>query len=338
MEHTQVVEKNIEYLPVIYLTQSMQELYQRGKKISDNQYPSILIAGESGTGKELLAKSIHYNLSAGAPFVTINCLNLPFDHFEEKIDHCFSIFNKPTALRGRSVKNKSTLFFRNIGKLEAHVQEDLLKYIQDRMIAAPLNAKKKPGNIRLIFSCSRNGSKTQAGDVFDKGTLKVLNPFLISILPLRDRAEDIQPLASFFIDKFTKEYGKDIGGIHSEALSLMESYPWPHNVSELRDVIENAVILSQSPLITKEDIRFNISKKSIALESFLSREDFFKLDELERIYIQTVLRRVKNNKSKASKILGISRNTLQRKLDSFSEKNKKSRPKKKKANQQPLLF
>ena len=108
-------------------------------------------------------------------------------------------------------------------------------------------------------------------------------------------------------------------------------------MSELKNVIENAVLLSQNPLITREDIRFNISKKSIALESFFCREDFFQLEEIERIYIQTVLRRVKNNKSKAAHILGITRNTLQKRIDSLvkAESNRKTR---KKSRQQTLPF
>jgi DNA-binding NtrC family response regulator len=170
-----------------------------------------------------------------------------------------------------------------------------------------------------------------------KITSAAFNPSKIDILPLRDRTDDILPLASFFTDKFSKEYGKDIGGVHSSALKLLEAYEWQGNVSELRDVIENAVLLSEGPLLLKEAVRFNISKKSIALESFLSGEDFFALDEIESIYIQTVLRRVKNNKAKAARILGISRNTLQRKLNTFADTAKKTKAPKKMKNQ-PLLF
>jgi DNA-binding NtrC family response regulator len=99
--------------------------------------------------------------------------------------------------------------------------------------------------------------------------------------------------------------------------------------------MENAVLLAQNPLITREDIRFNISKKSIALESFFGREDFFQLEEIERIYIQTVLRRVKNNKSKAANILGITRNTLQKRIDSFVKAETKHKARKK--SRQPTL-
>jgi transcriptional regulator with PAS, ATPase and Fis domain len=156
-------------------------------------------------------------------------------------------------------------------------------------------------------------------------------------MPLRERTEDIQPLALFFVDTFSKEYGKEIGGIHSGAVQALEAHAWPNNVSELRDVIENAVLLAQNSLILREDIRFNISKKSIALESFLSREDFFKLEEIERIYIETVVRRMRNNKSKAAKILGISRNTLQKRIDSFASRPL-IRKAKKKSGHQPSLF
>ncbi len=335
MSHTQAIEKNIEYLPVIYLTQSMKHLFQQGKQLTEKQSPSILITGESGTGKELLAKSIHYTTAPNAPFITINCLNLPFDHFQEKIQQCFSVFSDYTSNCSElSAASKSTLFLRDIGKLDAQVKLSILDFLKKEMLDTSSPERK---HTRLFFSCNPNGEEPDIPEVFDSRTLDEFKPFMLSILPLRNRSDDIQPLATFFLDKFSKEYGKDIGGIHGNALKLLETYHWPGNVSELRDVMENAVLLAQNPLILKDDIRFNISKKSIALESFLSREDFFTLEELERIYIQTVLRRVKNNKSKAAKILGMSRNTLQRRIDSYDSSPPKNKTRKKNRNQ-PALF
>lgn len=338
MQHAQVIEKNIEYLPVIYLTESMKELYQKGKKLSDADHPSILISGEHGTGKELLAKSIHYNLSPNAQFLTVNCVNLSFKHVEEKIDRCFAMLAETDGTSAEAcARKRPTLFLRDIGKLENTVQKSLAALLRERIADASKTATPGTKKVRLIFSSSLQPDKAQEG--IDRTILKTFNPLLLNILPLRDRTEDIHPLALFFIDKYSKEYGKEIGGIHSAALQILENYPWTGNVSELRDVIENAVILAQTPLITKEDIRFNISKKSIALESFLTREDFFTLEELERIYIQTVFRRLKNNKSKAAKVLGISRNTLQKKIDQFAAEHAKVQKKTKKKNgNQRLLF
>ena len=339
MRHTYIIEKNIEYLPVIYLTDSMKALYQEGKKIANSERAAILISGEQGTGKELLAKSIHYTLSPHAQFITVNCVNLPFKHFEEKIENCFTILRENGAKEcEHGTSKRPTLFFRDINKLESSVQKSLTSLLRERMMEHATAEPSPAGNIRLIFSAHQPAEQAQQN--IDKAVLRTFNPLLISILPLRERKKDIYPLALFFVDKFSKEYGKDIGGIHSSAVQILEEYPWTGNVSELRDVIENAVILAQTPLITKEDIRFNISKKSIALESFLAREDFFTLEELERIYIQTVYRRVKNNKSKAAKILGISRNTLLKKIEQFALSHAKNhkKGKKRKTGNQPLLF
>ncbi len=338
MQHAHVTEKNIEYLPVIYLTESMKDLYQNGRRLSEPDHAAILITGEHGTGKELLAKSIHYNLAPNAQFITVNCVNLPFKHFEEKIDTCFNILSENDGTASEAgTRRRPTLFLRDVGKLEGAVQKNLLNLLKERLFETHKSGTQPAKKVRLIFSCNQQAE--QPREILDKQSMKTFNPLLLNILPLRDRKEDIYPLAQFFVDKFSKEYSKDIGGIHSSATQVLEGYPWTGNVSELRDVLENAVILAQSPLIIKDDIRFNISKKSIALESFLSREDFFTLEELERIYIQTVFRRVKNNKSKAAKILGISRNTLQKKIDTLAAATARAKKKNKKKNgNQPLLF
>jgi two-component system response regulator AtoC len=338
MNNTNLIEKNIEYLPFIYLTQSMKNLYQKGQCLARDNYPSVLITGESGTGKELLAKSIHYNLSPSAPFIIINCINLPFDHFEEKIEGCFSIFSDmKVPFSEKNSASEATLFLRDIGKLDLTVQSNLFNLLKQRFFEPKKGLSNKFEKLRLMFSYNQNGLNKEVKKKFDTNLSEAFHPLMLNILPLRDRKDDIQPLAQYFIDKFSKEYGKDVGGIHSRALSILKSHTWPENVSELRDIMENAVLLSQGPLITKEDIRFNISKKSIALESFLTREDFFTLEELERIYIQTVFKRVKKNKSKAAKILGISRNTLQRRIHSFEAVPPKKKSGKKNSNQ-PSLF
>jgi len=333
MSHTQLLEKNIEYLPVVYLTSSLKQLYEQCEGLSKKKFHSILITGESGTGKELLAKSIHYSRSPNAPFVTMNCINLPFDHFEEKINSCIAALITPTNNGNRPPHApESTLFLRDLSKLEVNVKQDLLELLSTKIKAMGKNGG---APVRLIFSSKEPLPKTSTRT---KGSASValFNPYQLTILPLRSRRDDIKPLATFFIDKYSKEYGKDVGGIHSRAMVLLEKHDWPENVSELRDVMENAVLLADGPLITKDDIRFNISKKAIALESFLSREDFFTLEEIEHIYINTVLRRLNNNKSKTAKVLGVSRNTLQRRID--TDEKPPVRKKRRKNQNQPRLL
>ena len=333
MSHTQLLEKNIEYLPVVYLTNSLKQLYHECEGLSKKKDHSILITGESGTGKELLAKSIHYSRCPNAPFVTMNCINLPLDDFEEKINTCFSALGSLSDNGNRPQHApEATLFLRDLGKLEEKVKNHLLELISEKMQSLRKNGESP---VRLIFSSKEPLSDTST-KTKDSSPVAQFNPYLLTILPLRNRRDDIKPLATFFMDKFSKEYGKDIGGIHSRGMALLENYDWPENVSELRDVMENAVLLADGPLITKDDIRFNISKKAIALESFLSREDFFTLEEIEHIYINTVLRRLKNNKSKTAKVLGVSRNTLQRKIGMLEQQP--VRKKRRKNNRQPRLL
>jgi len=336
MHQSQALDRHVAYLPAIYLTKSITSLYQQAQEMIAGDQASILFLGESGTGKELLAKTVHYNMSPQAPFFTVNCVNLPFDHYCEQIERYFSfLLGRRASVPAASARCQGTIFFRGVEKLEASVQKSVMHFLQEKL---GVSAKHPCSDIQLMFSLDQNGSEPDRQKASEKGSYKIFNPCTLSILPLRERPEDIQPLALFFLDTFSKEYGKQIGSIHSGALQALEAHSWRGNVSELRDVIENAVLLAQNALILREDIRFNISKKSIALESFLSREDFFRLEELEKIYIQTVLRRMKNNKSKAAKILGISRNTLQNKIDLFASHPAKHKTKKRKTGQQQSLF
>ena len=328
---------NINYLPGMHLTGSMKELYNKGKKLCAGDAGCLLITGESGTGKELLAKSIHYTLSPNSQFIPISCVNLPYDHFEEKIESCLLDIAKDAAEQHDQLSPcAATLFFRDIGKLQNTVQHDVLKFLQHKLSGHRSSRQNSAGRIKLVFSCSQPNGNADGQYEASEPVVKAFHPQLLSVLPLRDRTADIKTLANFFIDRFSKEYGKDIGGIDSAAVERLEGWQWPGNVSELRDIIENAVLLARFPLIVEEDIRFNVSKKFIALESFLCREDFFTLEEIEKIYIQTVLRRMKNNKSKTARILGISRNTLQSKLEDYN--SVPARPKTRKKTMQQTLF
>lgn len=328
----------IDYSPLFCLSQSLRKVFQQVKKITAKGNAPILITGEPGTGKEFLAKNIHYLISSlHQPFFLVNCAQLPFDHFAHKMQQYLEALGKNAeyksgddALSG----NSGTIFFRDVGKLEPQIRGKVFEFLKDlwtKCIRSP------QASVHLIFSYSPTQEKSSVDSPCQEVLNKTLHPDTLSLPPLRDRVEDIQPFATFFLDRFSKEYGKDISGIQAEALALLKAHTWPYNISELKNVIENAVLLAQSPLITKDDIRFNISKKSIALESFFGREDFFRLEEIERIYIQTVLRRVKNNKSKAAHILGISRNTLQKRIDLFS-KTEVRRKAGKKSHQHSLPF
>jgi DNA-binding NtrC family response regulator len=329
--------ETIDCFPSFCLSQHLKKVYQQGKKVFTKSSTPLLVTGERGTGKEFLAKSIHYLSSPlQYPFFVLNCAHLAFDHFEKKLSHCVSVIShiaEGVPTDDSQQKAGGTIFLRDIGKLSAHLQDKVFHLLQETCYKGKRSAGAHAPSIHLIFSYSNTAEKSDSSSAINETLHTLFHQDTLNLLPLRDRAEDIQPLASFFVDRFSKEYGKDIGGVHSEALNRLNEYTWPYNVTELKNVMENAVLLAQGPLIVTEDIRFNISKKSIALESFFCREDFFKLEEIEKIYIQTVLRRVKNNKSKAAKILGITRNTLQKRIETLDKPARHTAPKKKSRQQ-----
>jgi len=331
----------LDYFPTLCLSESLQKVFQQAKKIAVKGNAPLLITGERGTGKEFFAKNIHYLTSSlQQPFFLVNCSLLPFDHFAQKMEQYLAAIGKipgDKAAGSKASGNAGTIFLRDVGKLAPSIQGKVFDLLKELFAKFMRSSKPSVPSVNLMFSYSPIREKADIHSSCQEVLHKALHPNTLTLPPLRDRMEDIQPLASFFVDRFSKEYGKDIGGIHSEALSVLKSHAWPNNVSELKNVIENAVLLAQSPLIIREDIRFNISKKSIALESFFGREDFFKIEEIEQIYIQTVLRRVKNNKSRAANILGITRNTLQKRIDSFAKAETKHKARKK-SRQQTLPF
>ena len=333
--------ETLDYFPTLCLSQYLKRVYQQAKKIYTKGISPVLITGEHGTGKEFLAKSIHYlNSSLQHPFFLINCINLPFEHFEKKLEQYLSVVSTPadgTSPEAKYQKKGGTIFIRDVGKLETQTQSKVFNLLKETCFKSARSSGSATFPTHLVFSYSQNGGKADESMAFKESLHRIFHQDTLSLIPLRERPEDIQPLASFFVDRYSKEYGKEIGGIHSEAIGILKSYSWPFNVSELKNVIENAVLLAQGPLITRDDIRFNISKKSITLESFFCREDYFTLEEIERIYLHTVLRRVKNNKSKAAIILGITRNTLQKRIESFAKPAAKKTAKKN-SRQQKLPF
>ena len=191
----------------------MRKLFSQGKKLAEKKSSSILINGETGTGKELLAKSIHYCNSPSSPFLTINCVNLPFDHFEEKVDKCISVFSDNiNQAQGINGSHKSTLFLRNIGKLEGNIQISLFNLLKERLSHLTKNLNRNRENVQLIISCNQNGMSSNECRELKKITSAAFNRSKIDILPLRDRTDDILPLASFSQISFPRNMVKISAG------------------------------------------------------------------------------------------------------------------------------
>jgi len=268
---------------------------------------SVLLTGESGTGKEVLAHSIH-ELSdrTGKPFVPINCAAIPADMLEtELFGHVKGAFTGADSRREGLFLHAQggTLFLDEIGEMPIALQSKLLRVIEDRKVR-PVGAEREvPVDIRFVFATNAD----LASDV-EKGRFRAdlfyrINVMQIYLAPLRDRERDVVELADLFMHKLSQQLGMPPVVIDDAVRSMLLSYHWPGNVRELRNFIERSVILGRFPL----DLRNGTSAPATSGT----------LDDVERRHILAVLDDVAGNRDEASRRLGISRKTIDRKLSSW---------------------
>jgi DNA-binding NtrC family response regulator len=206
-----------------------------------------------------------------------------------------------------------TLFLYNSECLAKSDQTKLLKYIKSRKTARGKQVDHTTLGKRIILAASANLKTLVDKGKFNKELYQAVSKRSIHIPPLKKRSSAIVPLAMHFIKAFNLEYGKDVKRIDADVRSYLTSYDWPGNVSELKNVMEHVVIISQGESISMKDMTFRSDKKMMSLDSLLLNGSFLSLDEMVALYVKTVLKKVKGNKSKAAKLLRVSRNTLKKK-------------------------
>ena len=278
---------------------------------------SVLITGESGTGKEVLARHIHALSDRSAKsFVAISCGALPESLLEgELFGHAAGAFTG--ALRERTglleQGHGGTVFLDEIGEVPAATQVKLLRVLQEREVLRLGENKPRRIDVRLIAATNRNLRDEVAAGRFREDLYYRLAVVEVEIPPLRERVDDILPMARLFINKFSKKLG--IKGLRMDAgcAGHLLAYAWPGNVRELENTIERAAVFSENGLITPECLSSKILSKPAASAPAMGI-GAAKLDDVERRHIRNVLALCVGNKSRAAKALGISQATLWRKL------------------------
>ncbi len=269
---------------------------------------NVLILGESGTGKELVARAVH-NLSGrrDEPFVAINCAAIPETLLESEL---FGYEKGAFTGAVRQTPGKieradgGTLFLDEIGDLPQPLQAKLLRFIQERTIERVGGREEIVVDIRLVCATHRNLRELIKTGEFREDLYYRLSEVVIDIPPLRERHGDAILLAKYFLQKYSHEYKKKIGGFSKEAIQSIEAYPWPGNVRELENKIKRAVIMSDSGIIDAEDLELDRGKIDLP----------FNLREVranaERTAILRALAYTDRNIARAAEVLGISRPTL----------------------------
>ncbi|XEQ94072.1 Regulatory protein AtoC [Sporomusa carbonis] len=308
----------------------MQELCRTIAKIAQSN-ASVLITGESGTGKELIANTIHYNSKRkNGPFIKINCGALPEGLLESELfGHEKGAFTGAVMRRpGRFEQaDQGTIFLDEIGEISPNLQVKLLRVLQEREFERVGGNETIKTDIRVIAATNRNLEEMVKQGEFRQDLYYRLNVVCLSAPPLRERKEDIELLAGYFLQKFMKENDKDIIGFDPDALSLLEDYSWPGNVRELANVVERAVIMSTGGMIFPEDLpesireskdsRENQLKSSLGLEKAAGQTLKEMIKKVECMLIKEALQRNHGNKVKTAKELGMSRRSILYKIQEY---------------------
>jgi DNA-binding NtrC family response regulator len=293
----------------------MKEIHDTILKVAKTD-ASVLITGENGTGKEIIAREIH-NLSRRSHevFISVDLGSLSETLFESEIfGHTKGAFTDAKENRNGRFENASggTLFLDEIGNLPVSMQSKLLQALETHKIIRVGSNRPVPVDIRLISATNKNLDDMVDRELFRKDLLYRINTVHIEIPPLRERQEDILPLAEFFLHDFTQKYEKPDARFNMSALDVLLQYDWPGNIRELKHTIEKGIILSDGKVIRGEDLGLNKSKFQRENVSF-----DIGLDEAEKRVILAALSRYKWNISDVSKNLHIGRQTLYRKIKKY---------------------
>jgi len=278
---------------------------------------TVLIQGESGTGKELVARAIHNrSLRSDHPFVVVNCAAIPATLMESKIfGHNRGAFTGAihTSIGKLELADTGTVFFDDIDSLDVNMQAKLLRIIQEKEFERLGSTKVIKIDARFVAASNKDLGQWIKNGKFREDLYYRLNVFPIWLPPLRERRDDIPLLLDHYLELNSDKAGKPPKRFSKETVKVLMDYHWPGNVRELKNLAERLVTITKGPVIHLEDnATYYIDKKKVKGMSLKTAVSIF-----EKKYISDILESVDGNRTKASKILGIHRNTLLSKTNDF---------------------
>ena len=275
---------------------------------------TVLLLGETGTGKEVFARAIHTESKRSTKqFIAINCSSFTKDLLEGEL------FGYKAGAYTGAVRDKKglielaeggTLFLDEIGELNIDLQARLLRVLENKEFIKLGDIKTTKVDVRIIAATNRTLRKEVAEGYFREDLYYRLNTFTISLPTLRERKEDIEALASYFLNMFCEREGKRGLQLAKDTIQVLKNYFWKGNIRELRNVMERAVILSGDQYIIPQDLPPELQQQNADADTFL-------LADVEKRHIRKILQYTANNKTKAAQLLGIGVATLYRKLEEY---------------------
>ncbi|MFO7832447.1 MAG: sigma-54 dependent transcriptional regulator [Desulfuromonadaceae bacterium] len=316
---------------IIGHSRAMQDLFSMVRQISQSHAP-VLISGESGTGKDMVARALHTESPRrDKKFVAVNCAAIPAELQEsEFFGHAAGAFTGAgSARKGLFAEAEGgTLFLDEIGEMPLDLQAKLLRILQDGRVRMVGENTEIQLDVRVIAATNADLEQAVKVGTFREDLYFRLETFELHVPALRERGEDLELLAAYFIQRFNAQLGRSIQGLSPAALSLLRSYPFPGNVRELRNALERAFAFCTTSEIEAECLpqRIRHTKKGgsaqddALLLALKGENDLPTFDELGNRYVAYVVEQVQGNKRRAAQILAISRATLYRRLEAAGVK------------------
>jgi two-component system response regulator HydG len=300
---------------------AMQSVFSILKRVSPTNI-TVLIEGESGTGKELLAQAIHNNsLRRNNAFKPINCAGLTESLLESELfGHAKGAFTGATEARKGlfEVADKGTLFLDEIGDMPLTMQAKLLRVLEDGIIVPVGSNKSTTVDVRVISATNHDLANLVEKGKFRQDLYFRIKGVSITVPPLRDRTQDIEKLADYFLQKAADELGTPKKTISDNALNILKAYNWPGNIRQLRNCMRTMAVMSDSEKLEVKDIPAEIHQVRRLSGQVAAPLGGVSLNDIERKAIIDTLAKVGNNREKAAKLLGIGERTLYRKLKEYN--------------------
>jgi len=318
----------------------IKKLSMRAARVSS----SVLIEGESGTGKELVARAIHDESGLKGPFIAINCGAIPKELLQSELfgyeDGSFTGARKGGGIGKLEMGDGGTVFLDEIGEMPFDMQVNLLRFLQDKMIIRIGSSIPRKVDVRIIAATNRKLKNEVQMGRFREDLYYRLNVINIDLPPLRDRKLDIPPITRFFIQTLCLNFKRDILSITDAAMNMLCAYDWPGNVRELRNVIENAIVFTEGNIVTEDILPSYFREEFLPKPAFIPNKKQFeplindeniqgltigearKLNQrmtadMERDKILHLLDEFEGNVSQVARHMGISRNTIYRKMKTY---------------------
>jgi nitrogen regulation protein NR(I) len=311
----------------------MLDIYKKIGQVAESD-ATVLLTGETGTGKELIARAIYqHSKRVNRPFLPVNCAAIPETLLESELfGHEKGAF---TGANARGIGkfeqcNEGTMFLDEVGDMPMSLQAKLLRVLQDGCFQRIGGSELIRTDVRIIAATNKDLETMVSTGRFREDLYWRLNVVNIKIPPLREKKEDIELLIQYFIQRYNKELGKEIKGISEETLRMFKKYHWPGNVRQLQSIIYRAMILSKSEIISFSEAEWlSQTKHKVASEDIqgvlldainrllhTGEEDIYRkaVSMFETLLVKKALELTGNNQAMASRLLGISRNTVREKM------------------------